>query len=440
MKIAHVLSSYLPDHIAGTEVYVAALVRELKKRNIISQVIIPFVGNSKNDIYFFEDTEVIKYAEPSLEERSFLTGKLPPKGLSAFIQVLKEQKPDVVHFHEVAGGVGVGIFHVTAAKQMGFQTVMTFHLAKYTCKTGTLMYMNKTKCDGGIRELACSNCWLNESGENGIKYDVIKAGFLLMNLLKIDTRLLNNRVGTALALPRIIAESRKNLFTLKNNTNYFIALTEWYKNVLLKNGIPPSHINLIKQGIPNNDFEKNNIYKIHYKLRLIFIGRISHFKGLDVLLSAVIEIPTNKVELDIYGTSTEDNFKNLCLKIAAGKENIRWQGSILPHLVVQTIKTYDVLCIPSSVCEMSPLVIQEAFAAGVPVLASDVYGNAEQITDGVNGWLFKFKDVADLKNKIELLIQTPSLITNAKEKIPTVKSFELVAEEHIALYKKVLVE
>ena len=440
MKIAHVLSSYLPDHIAGTEVYVAALVRELKKINIISQVIIPFIGNFKNENYFFEDTEVIKYAEPSLEERSFLTGKLPPKGLSAFIQVLKQEKPDIVHFHEVAGGVGVGIFHVKAAKKMGFKTVISFHLAKYTCKTGTLMYMNKTKCDGVIRELACSNCWLNESGEKGIKYAVIKAGFLLMDFLKIDTRFLNNRVGTALALPRIIADSKKNLFILKNNTNYFIALTEWYKNVLLRNGIPTSHINLIKQGIPNNDFVKNNIHIGQDKLRLIFIGRISHFKGLDVLLSAMSDISTNKVELDIYGTSTEEDYENLCLKIAAGKDNIRWKGSILPHLVVQTIKAYDILCIPSSVCEMSPLVIQEAFAAGVPVLASDVYGNAEQITDGENGWLFKFKDIADLKNKIELLIQMPLLIKNAKEKIPTVKSFELVAEEHAALYVKVLAE
>lgn len=440
MKIAHVLSSYLPDHIAGTEVYVAALVRELKKRNIVSQIVIPFVGKSENLTYFFEDTIVIKYAEPSLEERSFLTGKLPPKGLSAFIQVLKEQKPDIVHFHEVAGGVGVGIFHVKAAKEMGFKTVMSFHLAKYTCKTGTLMYLNKTKCDGVIRELPCSYCWLNESGEKGIKNAVIKAGFLLMNFFKIDTRILNNRVGTALALPRIITESKKNLFTLKNNTNCFIVLTAWYHNVLLKNGIPQTHIKLIKQGIPNNYFEKNAVNKSLNKLRLIFIGRISHFKGLDVLLSAMSEMSTNDVELDIYGSSTEDDYKNLCLKIVAGKENIRWKGSILPNLVVQTIKTYDVLCIPSSVCEMSPLVIQEAFAASVPVLASDVYGNAEQITDGENGWLFKFKDIADLKNKIELLIQTPLLIENAKQKIPTVKSFELVAEEHAALYKKVLAE
>ena len=44
MKIVHVLSSYLPHQIAGTEVYVSALIRELKKRNINSKVIIPNIG------------------------------------------------------------------------------------------------------------------------------------------------------------------------------------------------------------------------------------------------------------------------------------------------------------------------------------------------------------------------------------------------------------
>lgn len=47
----------------------------------------------------------------------------------------------------------------------------------------------------------------------------------------------------------------------------------------------------------------------------------------------------------------------------------------------------------STFSEMSPLVIQEAFAARLPVIASNVYGNAEQITHGENGLLFNFNDV-----------------------------------------------
>ena len=437
MKIVHVLSSYLPLQIAGTEVYVAALVRELKKINISSIIVIPNIGKTKDENYFFERIEVIKFAEPSLEKRAYLTGEKPPLGLDHFINTLKNTQPDLVHFHEIAGGVGVGIFHLKAAKEMGFKTLMTFHLAKYTCKSGTLMYMNQTKCDGVIRELQCSKCWLNESGETGLRLQTIKAGYTLMHLLHIDTRFLKNSLGTALALPKVMGDIRKNLMKFQSLTDGFVVLTEWYKNILLKNGVQETHLSLIKQGLPVEFVEQKITVKKNKKLRLVFVGRVSHFKGLDILLLALKDIPQNRVDLVIYGAATEQDYLDKCLQISAGNSNVFWKGTIPPYLVINVLHEHDVLCIPSAVSEMGPFVLKEAFAAGIPVIASNVYGNAEQIIEGENGWLFKFKDVADLKNKIEILIQTPSLIQNAKEKIPTVKSFELVAEEHAVLYKKV---
>ena len=438
MKVLHVLSSYLPNQIAGTEVYVAALVRSLKKIGITSKIVIPNVGKTENQYYSFENTSVIKFAEPSEEKRMYLTGEKAPLGLAYFIKVLEIEQPDIVHFHEVAGGVGVGIFHVQVAKQIGFKILLTFHLAKYTCKTGSLMYLNETKCDGVIRELTCSKCWLNDSGETGLRYQIIKAGYTLMHYLNIDTRFLKNSLGTALALPKVIEGIRNNLLKLQIITDGFVVLTDWYKDILLKNGIPESHLSLIKQGLPVEFVLQKITIKKNKKLRLVFVGRISHFKGLDILLLALKDIPQNRVDLLIYGAATEKDYLDECLQISAGNSNVFWKGTIAPNFVINMLQEHDVLCIPSAVSEMGPFVLKEAFAARIPVLASNVYGNAEQIIEGVNGWLFKFKDVADLKNKIEILIQTPSLIQNAKDKIPTVKSFELVAEEHAVLYKKVL--
>ena len=438
MKIVHVLSSYLPNQIAGTEVYVSALVRELKKRNINSKVIIPNIGKTENEYYFFEETEIIKYAEPSTEKRSILTGNEAPMGLIPFTKILKSEHPDLVHFHEVAGGVGVGIFHVNAAKEMGFKTLMTFHLAKYTCKTGSLMYMNETKCDGVIRELQCSKCWLNESGETGLRFEAIKAGYTLMHHLNIDTRFLKNSLGTALALPKVIEGIRNNLLKLQSITDGFVVLTDWYKNILLKNGVQESHLSLIKQGLPVEFVEKIISEKKNGKLRLVFVGRVSHFKGLDILLLALKDIPQNRVDLEIYGAATEQDYLDKCLQISAGNSNVFWKGTIAPSLVINMLQEHDVLCIPSAVSEMGPFVLKEAFAAGIPVLASNVYGNAEQVIDGENGWLFKFKDVAHLKNIIEYLMENSSLIEEAKLKIPAVKSFETVAEEHEKLYKEIL--
>lgn len=440
MKVIHVLNSYLPQHIAGTEVYVSALVRELKLQNVTSKIVIPNYGKTHNETYFFEGTEVIKYAEPSTVERAIIMGIKAPKGVIDFTKVLLSEKPDIVHFHELAGSIGIGLFHVEAAKAMGFKLIMTFHLAKYTCKTGTLMYMNQTKCDGIISKIRCSDCWLNETGVNKTSFNVIKAGYTLMHYLHLDTRVLKNSLGTALALPNIILDIRKNMLKLEKLTDGFIVLTEWYKNILFKNGVKQSHLSIINQGLPNSNNEKIKKLKSNNKLSLVFVGRISHFKGVDILLSALKNIDQEKVELTIYGTATEDDYMEKCLLLSLNMKNIFWKGSIEPSKVIDTISLYDVLCIPSAVSEMGPFVLKEAFAASVPVLASNVYGNTEQIIDGVNGWLFKFKNVDDLKNIIDNLINNPSQILFASGNIVKPHNFGVVATEHIKVYDKVLLK
>jgi glycosyltransferase involved in cell wall biosynthesis len=436
MKVIHVLNSYLPNHVAGTEVYVSALVRELKKRDIESKIIIPNYGNAFDENYFFEDIMIFKYAEPTLADRDVIIGNKAPKGLANFIAFLQNEQPDIIHFHELAGSIGIGLFHLEAVKSARFKSIMTFHLAKYTCKTGTLMYMNEIKCDGVIRELECSKCWLNDIGEKGLSFSLIKNAYTLLHYLDFDARFLKNRIGTALSFPKIITEVRKNILKIEKNTHRFIILTEWYKNILLRNGISESHLSIITQGLPNVDVQRVVSKNSSNKVRLVFIGRINHFKGLDLLLNALKEISTESFSLDIYGAVSDTQYVKDCFKITEGLSNIFWKGCIPPSLVIETLKSYDLLCIPSSVSEMGPFVLKEAFAAGIPVLGSNVYGNADHIIDGANGWLFKFKNLCDLKSKLEYLISNRELIEHAKQNLPTIKSFETVAEEHERLYKE----
>ena len=438
MKILHVLNAYLPEQIAGTEIYVSALVRELKKKSILSKVIIPNYTKKENEHYFYEGTEVIKYAEPTLANREIITGKMAPKGVQSFLEIIKNEQPDVVHFHELAGSIGIGNFHVAAVNNLGFKSIITFHVAKYSCKTGTLMYMGKEKCNGIIDTIRCSKCWLNYKGEKGLRRTVITQGFTLMNFLHVDTRFLNNELGTALAFPHIIADLRKELLGLQQNTSKFIVLTQWYKDILINNGINEKQITLIYQGLPINNTRPAYIKKYSKKLRVIFIGRITHFKGVDILLSALKLLDKNNIELDIYGTATDETYLQKCHELLKDMGNVALKGSLNPELVIETIQQYDIICIPSAVSEMGPFVLKEAFAAGIPAIASNVYGNAEQITDGINGWLFNFNDINDLKNKLQQLINDPLLIVKASQHITPVKSFETVADEHEKLYKEIV--
>ena len=143
MKVFQVLNHFLPGQTAGTEVYTWALSKQLQQRGCIVEVIIPHYGQQDSVRYEYDGLKVFQYAEPSIVDRSLIMGIRKPEGLVAFESYLKQEMPDVVHFHEIAGSNGITLHHVAAAKRLGAKVLMTFHLAGYTCKTGTLVYKEK---------------------------------------------------------------------------------------------------------------------------------------------------------------------------------------------------------------------------------------------------------------------------------------------------------
>jgi glycosyltransferase involved in cell wall biosynthesis len=119
-------------------------------------------------------------------------------------------------------------------------------------------------------------------------------------------------------------------------------------------------------------------------------------------------------------------------------KNVFWCGKLHQEEVISTLCQHDMLCICSTFSEMSPLVIQEAFAAGIPVLASDVYGNADQIQHDQNGLLFQFNNIVDLRHQIHRSINEPELLQKLLNNIQPPRSFEEVGSDYFGLYKSLL--
>jgi glycosyltransferase involved in cell wall biosynthesis len=164
----------------------------------------------------------------------------------------------------------------------------------------------------------------------------------------------------------------------------------------------------------------------------------------------MVKIP---VELDVYGIPSDTGYRipdNGYRRAGGGRwkagcgENpeirnpesrIRWLQPVKPEAVVETIGKYDALVVPSVWLETGPLVVLEAFAAGVPVIGSRLGGIAEMVRDGVDGFLFKPGNPSDLAYDIE---QIPRQLAALRGNIKKPKGLTLVAEEHSCLYQNVV--
>jgi glycosyltransferase involved in cell wall biosynthesis len=439
MRIIHCLNHFLPHQVAGTEVYVWALSKSLQLLGCDISVLIPNYGTSVSIEYEYDNILVHNYAEPSIPDRALITGQRLPEGIAAFTQYLFEQKPDIVHFHEIAGSNGISVSHFELAKASGAKVIFTMHLASNSCRTGTLMYEGKTICNGKIDVERCGYCALvHQTGSPKKSKYLIMASMPLYHL-GINTLKLQNRIGTALSFPLQVENLKNNLDKIANVCDKIIPITNWYEKLLLQHGVPQKKMKVILQAIPNSfSVENGAAVENSLPIKFIFIGRIDELKGISLLLDVIKSFKKEDVWLDLYGNAPDPLFLERCKEKTKSYNNIRWLGSLPQNNVVSTISYYHALVLPSMFSEMSPLVIQEAFAAGRPVIGSNVYGIAEQIKDGVNGLLFDFGSKASLKSIIERFIADSSLREklSANKTIP--RSFAGVGLETYEVYKSVL--
>jgi glycosyltransferase involved in cell wall biosynthesis len=200
-------------------------------------------------------------------------------------------------------------------------------------------------------------------------------------------------------------------------------------------------VSFIEQGLPtvfseNIERRKQNVSSI----KLMFLGRISPFKGLHLLIEALDDFSATEIELSIFGNSDGTDYEAQLREKTKGKANICWKGVLDQDKVQEEMHQHDLLCLCSIFSEMSPLVIQEARAAGLPVLASNAPGNIEQLDHGTNGLIFAMNDLESLKKQLKNIIENPEILNELKKNIQVPHSFSKVAREYDNLYQKLLTE
>jgi len=170
-------------------------------------------------------------------------------------------------------------------------------------------------------------------------------------------------------------------------------------------------------------------------------GQVNPYKGVDVLLRALQALGPEAPPLRLHGANLdlqEHSFRNEICALLASTPNVTDAGAYPPERAGEMMAAVDWVVVPSIWWENSPLVIQEAFAAGRPVICSDVGGMAEKVHDGANGLHFRVGDPESLAAAIRRATTAPGLWGRLREGIPPVHSMAEHATAITAAYESLL--
>jgi glycosyltransferase involved in cell wall biosynthesis len=160
--------------------------------------------------------------------------------------------------------------------------------------------------------------------------------------------------------------------------------------------IDPAHMAVIPNGAEETFFYAGQRLP-HPKPRLLFVGRFTVQKNLPLLLRALAGV-SERFETTLVGDGEAGaDLKQLAAGL--GLQNVRFYGRADGDELRELYRTADIFVLPSE-REGMPLVLLEALAMGLPVVATDIPGIRDVITDGVNGVLVPPHDAAALRTAL----------------------------------------
>jgi glycosyltransferase involved in cell wall biosynthesis len=164
-------------------------------------------------------------------------------------------------------------------------------------------------------------------------------------------------------------------------------------------------------------------------------------KGVDLLIDAFRRLSTTArpVDLHIHGDETRSvQYAEKLRQLAAGHPRIRFAGRYDNHEVEGILSRIDVVVVPSIWFEVRPLVIMEAFAARVPVVAARLPNMEYQVRDGVDGLLFAPGDPNDLARQLQRLVDEPDLVRRLGKNVEPVRTVDQEMAETESIYRSVM--
>ncbi len=432
MRVAVVTNFIYPETLGGTELYCYQLVNALKNNGHEVFWFVPNFSESVTDSTFTDTgVEVVRFAslQPgvSTSEAAFVA--------SSFVNEMKERKIAVAHFNEFGGFEGISGTMLRPTKAAGIITIVTLHLPHYLCHTGTLRYAGAEVCDGQVIPNRCGSCIMFT---NATSFENLN--MRMAQLARKSFDFINKHQLPVPAKLKVIMGRFTNrlpfIEALKNDTDAIVTLTQWFKRVLMVNGISEEKIKYIPQATPDDIFVEND--GSEKRNGFVFIGRVNQEKGIQLLLDAAIKLQKKQpaIFIDIYGPVPVNNqFSDDFLKQLEKFSNIKYKTLLPPSEVMRVMLLYKAVILPSLFTEMAPLIIMEANKLKVPMIVSDVPGSAELVRQYDSGVIFKYNSSDGL---VDAILKIENGTSGSFEfKQPFENNFDHIARKYVEIYASV---
>ena len=284
----------------------------------------------------------------------------------ALRRLLRDQRPDVAHLHNVYHQLTLSVVDELAAQNVPM--VMTLHDYKPVCPSYVLYTDNAP----------CHRCVTGRPG-HAVKHRCIKGSRAA------------SAVGAAEAM---LARTRR----LYERIDAFISPSRFLADVMAEGGLPPDRVHVIPNFVADDQFCEESAREVSDPPMVLFVGRLEAVKGVRVLLEAA-RVVAPGIEIAIVGHGPLD----VEVQQAERDGIVRYLGHCDWREISLLMDRARALVAPSLWEENCPMVVLEAGARGCPVIASDRGGLAELVAHGRDGFLYEAGNVQDLVEKMRLL-------------------------------------
>jgi glycosyltransferase involved in cell wall biosynthesis len=230
---------------------------------------------------------------------------------------------------------------------------------------------------------------------------------------------------------------RAHFLEVFETVDAFVSPSLFLRDRFVQWGLPAGRIHVVENGLFERDDKLSRAGPRAAApggaraLTVGYFGQITPFKGVGVILDAVERIerlraadpeaPVPPVRFRVHGNlvGLDPAFVARFEALARDSPLLHFAGPYANADVVSLMRACDYVVVPSQWWENSPVVIQEAYAAGCPVIASDLGGLAEKVVDGVTGLRFSTGDPDSLLSTLDRAAE-PGILERLRAGLPQV--------------------